>query len=60
VHHELKGSRSKNGNPIHYSQFNPLDKEKVISVRIVGAKAIKTCHIYGDGTGTTRMGDNRC
>ncbi|KAK0748073.1 hypothetical protein B0T21DRAFT_343773 [Apiosordaria backusii] len=52
--------KSRNGNPVHKSAFNPEDKEDVISARIVGSKGTKTCHIYLDRTGTTKKGDKRC
>lgn len=51
--------RSRNGDPVHQSEFNKDDKEWVISVRIEGSKDKKTCHIYSDGTGTTKKTDDR-
>ncbi|TWU70419.1 hypothetical protein ED733_000063 [Metarhizium rileyi] len=49
--------KSRNGNPVHQSHYNPADKALVISVRIVGSRETKTCHIYSDGTGTIKKGD---
>ena len=56
---ELTLPRERDGNPVHQSHFNPEDKEWVISARIVGSKATKTCHIYADGTGIIKKGDIR-
>jgi hypothetical protein len=54
-----RGFRSRNGNPVHLSHFNPADKNPVISVRVIGSKDTKTCHIFADGTGTTKKDDDR-
>ncbi|KAK7424796.1 hypothetical protein QQZ08_008425 [Neonectria magnoliae] len=51
--------KSKGNKPVHRSRFNPADKAPVISATIFGSKATKTCHIYKDGTGTTKKGDVR-
>ncbi|CAN9470203.1 unnamed protein product [Alternaria alternata] len=51
--------KSRDGNPVHQSHFNRADKEFVISARITGADGTKTCHIYQDGTGTTKKGGDR-
>lgn len=45
--------------PVHKSHFNPADTEDVISVRIKGENDTKTCHVYEDGTGTTKKGGQR-
>ncbi|KAK3687958.1 hypothetical protein B0T22DRAFT_141643 [Podospora appendiculata] len=50
--------KSRNGNPVHQSHFNREDKAFVISARIVGSKATRTCHIYENGSGTTRKGED--
>ncbi|KAI7538343.1 hypothetical protein KC331_g10418 [Hortaea werneckii] len=50
-----------NESPVHKSQFNPKDKEDIISVRIQpkdGSPAY-THHIYANGTGTFKKGDKR-
>ncbi|KAG8408171.1 hypothetical protein J3459_018133 [Metarhizium acridum] len=52
--------KSRNGNPVHQSSYNPEDKEFIISAKITGSKDTKTCHIYQDGTGTIKKGDDRC
>ena len=44
---------------MHKSHFNPKDKEDVISMRIEGENDTKTCHVYADGTGTTKKGGTR-
>ncbi|KAM5440961.1 hypothetical protein MferCBS31731_004100 [Microsporum ferrugineum] len=46
-------------NPIHQSHFNRDDKEWVISAEISGENGKKVCHIYEDGSGTTKKGDDR-
>ncbi|EFY86150.1 hypothetical protein MAC_07815 [Metarhizium acridum CQMa 102] len=56
----LTTSRSRNGYPVHQSSYNPEDKEFIISAKITGSKDTKTCHIYQDGTGTIKKGDDRC
>lgn len=39
---------------MHKSHNNPKDKEDTISLRVKGEDDTKTCHVYGDGTGTTK------
>ncbi|OTA94875.1 hypothetical protein M434DRAFT_394247 [Hypoxylon sp. CO27-5] len=51
--------KSRNNNPVHQSSYNKKDKAWVISAKIVGSKDTKTCHIYEDGTGTIKVGDER-
>ncbi|KAJ5820586.1 hypothetical protein N7474_006177 [Penicillium riverlandense] len=51
--------RHRDGNPVHQSHFNPDDKDWVISAEISGADGRKVCHIYEDGTGTTKKGEER-
>ncbi|OAL53819.1 hypothetical protein IQ07DRAFT_320393 [Pyrenochaeta sp. DS3sAY3a] len=51
--------KSRGNNPVHQSHFNRADKEFVISARITGANGTKTCHVYEDGTGTTKKGGDR-
>ena len=44
---------------MHKSHFNPEDEEEVISMRVEGENASKTCHVYKDGSGTTKKGGRR-
>jgi len=44
---------------VHKSHYNPKDKEDVISARVEGEDDTKTCHVYEDGTGTTKKGGDR-
>lgn len=44
---------------MHQSHYNPADKENVISMKIEGENDIKTCHVYENGTGTTKKGGDR-
>ena len=44
---------------MHKFNFNPEDKEDVISMRVEGENRTKTCHVYEDGTGTTKKGGGR-
>jgi len=44
---------------VHKSHYNPKDKEDVISARVEGEDDTKTCHVYKDGTGTTKKGGDR-
>ncbi|KAG8414794.1 hypothetical protein J3458_008704 [Metarhizium acridum] len=48
------------GGSAEQSSYNPEDKEFIISAKITGSKDTKTCHIYQDGTGTIKKGDDRC
>ncbi|KAF1345525.1 hypothetical protein BDV97DRAFT_402103 [Delphinella strobiligena] len=50
--------KSRAEGPIHQSHFNRADKKLVISARIKGSLGTKTCHIYEDGTGTTKKGED--
>jgi hypothetical protein len=47
--------KSRCGNPVHKSHFNPADRADVISVRILGTRGAKTFHIYEDGMATSSM-----
>ncbi|PGH08029.1 hypothetical protein GX51_01470 [Blastomyces parvus] len=49
----------KDDNPVHKSHFNREDQEWVISAEISGVNGRKVCHIYENGTGTTKKGDER-
>ncbi|KAF2231065.1 hypothetical protein EV356DRAFT_535884 [Viridothelium virens] len=51
--------KSREEGPVHKSHFNPKDKEEVVSLRVEGEKGTKTCHVYEDGTGTTKKGGGR-
>ena len=44
---------------MHKSHYNPDDMEDVISIRIKGEDGTKTCHVYENGTGTTKKGGDR-
>ncbi|KAL4785299.1 hypothetical protein BJX76DRAFT_324690 [Aspergillus varians] len=46
-------------NPVHQSHFNRDDKAWVISAEISGENGRKVCHIYDDGSGTTKKGEER-
>ncbi|EEQ91221.2 uncharacterized protein BDCG_06341 [Blastomyces dermatitidis ER-3] len=51
--------KHRDDNPVHKSHFNRDDNEWVISAEISGANGRKVCHIYEDGTGTTKKGEER-
>jgi hypothetical protein len=44
---------------VHQSHFNRDDKAWVISGEIFGENGRKVCHIYDDGSGTTKKGEER-
>lgn len=44
---------------MHKSHYSPKDKDDVISIHIEGESDTKTCHVYEDGTGTTKKGGAR-
>ncbi|KAF2630289.1 hypothetical protein BU25DRAFT_419305 [Macroventuria anomochaeta] len=50
---EKKGTDS----PVHHSHFNREDIGSIIATRIVGPRATKICHIYKNGTGTEKKGN---
>ncbi|KNG83000.1 hypothetical protein ANOM_008745 [Aspergillus nomiae NRRL 13137] len=51
--------KHRDDNPVHQSHFNRDDKEWVISAEISGENGRKVCHIYDDGSGTTKKGEER-
>ncbi|CAG8973432.1 hypothetical protein HYALB_00006458 [Hymenoscyphus albidus] len=51
--------KPRGGNPVHQSSFNKADKALIISVVVEGERGKATCHIYEDGTGTRKKGDER-
>ncbi|KAK3323809.1 hypothetical protein B0T19DRAFT_214103 [Cercophora scortea] len=52
--------RKDGSSPVHKSGFNPNDPEETISVIIEDENGNKKIHhIYEDGTGTSRVGDDR-
>ncbi|KAH7230475.1 uncharacterized protein BKA55DRAFT_582923 [Fusarium redolens] len=53
--------RNDGSSPIHQSHYNRNDREYIISARITPADGTrpKTHHIYQNGTGTFRVGDQR-
>ncbi|KAI4275404.1 MAG: hypothetical protein L6R38_005866 [Xanthoria sp. 2 TBL-2021] len=51
--------KTRDEGPVHKSLFNPKDKEDIISIRVQGENGIKTCHVYEDGSGTTKKGGDR-
>ncbi|KAL9092103.1 MAG: hypothetical protein Q9165_004536 [Trypethelium subeluteriae] len=51
--------KSREEGPVHKSHFNPKDQEDVISIRVEGENDTKTCHVYENGTGTTKKGGDR-
>ncbi|CAD6441939.1 981b4416-b5b9-46f0-b758-9370ad5b2ec8 [Sclerotinia trifoliorum] len=51
--------KSRCGNPVHKSHYNPADKEDIISVKILGSKGSKTFHIYPDGMATSNKDERK-
>ncbi|OCL07466.1 hypothetical protein AOQ84DRAFT_389488 [Glonium stellatum] len=50
--------KSRQGNPLHQSHFNRADKRTVISAEISARNGKKVCHIFEDGSGTTKKGED--
>ncbi|KAI9698962.1 MAG: hypothetical protein M1836_003151 [Candelina mexicana] len=50
--------KSRDEGPVHKSHYNPEDEEDIISMRIRGENDTKTCHVYEDGTGKTKKGED--
>ncbi|KAL8848491.1 MAG: hypothetical protein Q9221_006493 [Calogaya cf. arnoldii] len=51
--------KSRDEGPVHTSHYNPKDLAEIISIRVVAEHGTVTCHVYEDGTGTTKMGGER-
>ncbi|KAI9368648.1 hypothetical protein BJX61DRAFT_546320 [Aspergillus egyptiacus] len=51
--------KHRDNNPVQQSHFNHDDKAWVISAEISGENSRKVCHIYDDGSGTSKKGEER-